>query len=84
MITPSLSNYNTRSQMALHIPLCRTNKGQKSMSFLDPKISNKLNSNIKTAATTASATKNPINFFKSFKISQVLFQNQQQYQTFLS
>ena len=34
---PSLNNYNTRSQMALDIPLCRTIKGQKSMSFLDAK-----------------------------------------------
>ena len=34
---PSLNNYNTGSQMALDIPLCRTNKGQKSMSFLGPK-----------------------------------------------
>ena len=51
---PSLNNYNTRSQMALDIPLCRTNKGQKSMSFLGLKIWNKVSSNIKTAATTSS------------------------------
>ena len=42
--------------MALDIPLCKTIKGQKSMSFLEPKIWNKLSSNIKTAATTASFT----------------------------
>ena len=54
MFMPSLNNYNTRSQMALDIPLCRTNKGQKSMSFLGPKIWNKVSSNIKTAATTSS------------------------------
>ena len=40
--------------MALDIPLCGIIKGQKSMSFLGPKIWNKLSSNIKTAATTAS------------------------------
>ena len=40
--------------MALDIPPCRTIKGQKSMSFHGPKIWNKLSSNIKTAATTAS------------------------------
>ena len=40
--------------MALDIPLCRTNKEQKSMSFLGPKIWNMLSSNIKTAASTAS------------------------------
>ena len=42
--------------MTLDIPLCRTNKGQKSMSFLGPKIWNMLSSNIKVAATTASFT----------------------------
>ena len=54
MFMPSLKNYNTRSQMALDIRPCRTIKGQKSMSFHGPKIWNKLSSNIKTAATTAS------------------------------
>ena len=56
MFIPSLNSYNTRSQMALDILLCRTNKGQKSMSFLGPKIWNKVSSNIKTAATTSSFT----------------------------
>ena len=42
--------------MALDIPLCRTNKGQKSMLFLGPKIWNKVNSNIKTAESTSSFT----------------------------
>ena len=40
--------------MALDIPLCRTSKGQKIISFLGPKISNLLGSSITTAATTAS------------------------------
>ena len=53
---PSLNNYNTRSQMALDISLCRTNKGQKGMSLLGPKIWNKLSLNIETTATTASFT----------------------------
>ena len=44
--------------MALDIQLCRTNKGQKIMLFLGPKIWNKLSSNIKTAATAASFTQN--------------------------
>ena len=44
---PSLSNYNTRSKMALDIPLCRANKGQKSMLFLGAKIWNMLSSNMK-------------------------------------
>ena len=39
--------------MALDIPLYRTNKGQNSMSFLGPKIWNKVRWNIKTAATTS-------------------------------
>ena len=54
MFMASLNNYKTRSQMALDIPFCRTIEGQKSMSFLRPKIWNKVSSNIKTAATTSS------------------------------
>ena len=57
MFMSSLKNQNTRSQMALNIPLCRTIKGQKSMPFLGRKIWNKLSSNMKTAATTASFEK---------------------------
>ena len=53
---PSLNNYNTRSQMALHIPLRRTIKRQKIISFFGPKIWSQVNSNIKTAATTSSFT----------------------------
>ena len=53
---PLLNNYNNRPQMALDIPHCRTVKGQKSISFLGLMIWNKLRSNIKTAATTASFT----------------------------
>ena len=49
---PSLNNYTTGLKMALDIPLCKTIKEQKSMSFLGPKIWNKLSSNIETAATT--------------------------------
>ena len=54
MFMSSLNTYNTRSQMELNIPLCRTNKGQKSMSFHGSKILNKVSSNIKTVATTSS------------------------------
>ena len=53
---PSLNNYKTRSQMALDTPFSRTNKEQKSMSSLGPKIWNKVSSYIKTAATTSSFT----------------------------
>ena len=56
MFMSSLNKYNTRSQMALDIPLFRTIKGQKSMSFLGPKIWNKVSLNIKTVATTSSFT----------------------------
>ena len=51
---PSLNDYNTRSQMALDIPPCRTFKGQKSMWFLGSKIWHRLSSNIKTATTIVS------------------------------
>ena len=39
--------------MELGMSLCRTIKRQKSMSFLGPKIWNKISSNIKTAGTTS-------------------------------
>ena len=42
--------------MALNIPLYRAIKGQKSITFLGPKIWNKVYSNTKIAATTASFT----------------------------
>ena len=54
MFMPSLNNGNTRSQIALDIPLCRIIKGEKSMSFLGPKIWNKVSWSIKTVATTSS------------------------------
>ena len=50
------NNCNTRLQMAIDIPFCRMIKEQKSMSFLGPKIWNKLSSSTKTAATAASFT----------------------------
>ena len=42
--------------MVLGITLCRKNKGEKSISFVGPKIWNKLSSNIKVAGTIASFT----------------------------
>ena len=56
MFMLSLNNDNTRLHMALDIPLCRTIRGQKSMSFVGPKIWNKVSSNIKITATTSSFT----------------------------
>ena len=56
MFMPSLNNYNTRSQMESDISLFRAIKGQKGMSFIGPKIWNKLSWNIRTAATAASFT----------------------------
>ena len=47
-----LNNCNTRSQMTLDIPICETNKEQKSILFLGRKIWNKLSSNIKNPAIT--------------------------------
>ena len=45
MFMPFLNNYNTKLQMALDIPLCKTSKGKKSMSFLGPNIWNKFEKN---------------------------------------
>ena len=47
MFKPSLCRYSTRSQMALDIPLRKTNTGQKSLPFLGPKIWSKRGPNIK-------------------------------------
>ena len=38
----TINNYNTKLWILLAITLCRTDKGQKSMSFLGPKIWNKV------------------------------------------
>ena len=52
IFTPSYNRYNTRSQMALDIPLRKTAIGQKNISFLGPKIWARINNDIKTVATT--------------------------------
>ena len=51
MFTPSLCRYSTRSQMAMDIPLWKTNTGQKSLSFLGPKIWSKIGPSIKNVRT---------------------------------
>ena len=51
MFKPSLCRYSTRSQMALDIPLRKTNTGQKSLSFLGPKIWSKIGPSIKNVRT---------------------------------
>ena len=44
---PSIYRQSTRSQIALHIPLRKTNTGQKRLSFLGPKIWSKIKPSIK-------------------------------------
>ena len=56
IFTPSSNTYNTRSQMALDIPLRKTVLGQKNISFLGPKTWSKVNNDIKTVPTTATFT----------------------------
>ena len=48
---PSICKYSTRSQTALDIPLQKANTGQKSLSFLGPKILSKISPSIKNART---------------------------------
>ena len=50
----SLCRYITRSQMALDIPLQKINTGQKSLSFLGPKIWSKIGPSIKNVRTSSS------------------------------
>ena len=51
---PPLCRYSTRSQMVLDIPLRKTNTGQKSSSFLGPKIWSKIGPSIKNVRTSSS------------------------------
>ena len=54
MFKPSLCRYSTRSQMILDIPLWKTNTGQRSLSFLRPKIWFKIDASIKSLRTSSS------------------------------
>ena len=56
IFTPSFNRYNTRSQIALDIPLRKTVLGQKSILFLGPKIWSKINNNLKAVLMTNSLT----------------------------
>ena len=51
MFQPSLNRYNTRSQIALNIPLRKTNTGQMALSFLGLRIwtrISRITKNVKT------------------------------------
>ena len=52
IFTPSLNRYNTRSQMALDMPLRKTALGQKNISFLGPKIWSKISNDLKVVKAT--------------------------------
>ena len=49
----SFCSYSTRSQMALHIPLRKTNTGHKSLYFLGPNIWSKIGPSIKNVRTSS-------------------------------
>ena len=48
MSTPSYNRHNTRWQMALNIPLQKTNTVQRALSFLGPKILTKVSNSIES------------------------------------
>ena len=54
MFKPLLYRYSTRSQMALDIPLRKTNTGRKSLYFLGPKIWSKIDPSIKNVRSRSS------------------------------
>ena len=54
MFKSSLCRYSSRSQMALDIPLRKTNTGQKSLSFYGPKIWSKIGPCIEIVRTLSS------------------------------
>ena len=49
-----LYRYSTRSQMAVDIPLRKTNTGQKSLSFVGPKMRSRIGPSIKNVRTSSS------------------------------
>ena len=53
MLKPLLCRYSTRSQMALDIPLRKTNTRQKSLSLLGSKIWSKIGPSIKNVRTSS-------------------------------
>ena len=56
IFTPFFNKYNTRSQMALDIPLWKTTVGRKSILFPGPKIWFETNISLKAVKTTANFT----------------------------
>ena len=63
MFNPSLCRHSTRPQMALNIPLRKTNTGQKSFSFLGPKIWSEIDpsmNNVRTSSSFMGAIKKDI------------------------
>ena len=56
IFTPSFNKCNSRSQMVLDIPLRKTTIGQRSISFLGPKVWSKTSNSLKAVKTTATFT----------------------------
>ena len=56
IFVPSPNRYSTRLQMALDIPLRKSNIGQKNLSFLGPSIWNKITSDLKRVKTAKNFT----------------------------
>ena len=56
MFKPSYNRYNTKTQIALYIPLRKINTGQQALSFLGPKIQIKTSHSTKNVKTTAPFT----------------------------
>ena len=64
IFTASFSKYNTRSKMALDIPLQKTAIGQKSISFLGSKVWSKTNNSLK--AVKNNSYFHPLRFFINY------------------
>ena len=69
----SKNTYNTRSHMALEIPLDKSSLGQNSISFIGRFIWNKLSSNLKVLNTTTSFTHIMKSFFCKTWVSGIKF-----------
>ena len=68
LFVPARNTYNTRSHVALEVPLKKSNLGQKNTWFIGPSIWNKMSNNLKVLNTTTSFTHHYFYYYYFFLI----------------
>ena len=71
-LQPSLLSYSARSQMALDIPLLKTNTGQKRFLFLGPKKINPSSKNITKRLLSCMHERTMLYFICKHKLIQII------------